>query len=268
MRHVERVMGRGISIELADALPGRSLYRLIASTSAWLREVDAKFSIDRPDSEISRLRRRNITVEDCSANVRKVLDACARLWDRTDGYFDAYASGELDPSDYVRGWAVEVASARLTEAGSTNHCLRLPGLVRMRGRPAPDRLWRVGVYPLSTDRPSWVLGGTNLAVATVGADDPEVADGSGGTDGSGWPSIDPLSGEGVGPLRSVTVAGPDLRLAVAYATAARTMGAPGLRWLAKLAEFGYESAAVSEQGKAYRSKGLPVQPFEWNLTAC
>jgi thiamine biosynthesis lipoprotein len=249
MRHVERVMGTEVGIEIADPLPGRTMYRLIASTCTWLREVDALFSLDRPDSEISRLRERTITIEDCSAHVRKVLDACARWWDRTGGYFDAYAGGELDPSGYVRGWAVEIASTRLVGAGSANHRIQLPGAVRMRGRPAPDRLWHVDVrYPSSAARPSWVLGGTELAVATAA------------TDHEGGPP----SGER-GALRSVTIAGPDLRRAVAYATAAQAMGAAGLGWLARLAQLGYESAAVTAQGTAFRSKGLPAQPFDWHL---
>jgi thiamine biosynthesis lipoprotein len=257
MRHVERVLGTAVSIELADPLPGRALYQLIASTCRWLREMDALFSVDRPDSEISRLRRQEIGFEDCSPHVRRVLDACARLWDRTGGYFDVYASGELDPTDYVRGWAVEIASGRLAEVGSANHCLEVPGAVRMHGRPAPDQPWRTEVrYPASADRASWVLAGTDLAIATAGTDEDDEQ------------RADPLSGGGAGALRLVTVAGPDLRLAVAYATAATAMGEAGLRWLAKLAEHGYESAAVTERGRAFRSKGLPVQPFDWHLTSC
>jgi thiamine biosynthesis lipoprotein len=62
-------------------------------------------------------------------------------------------------------------------------------------------------------------------------------------------------------LRSVTVVGPDLGLADAYATAAVAMGRPALRWLARLAErSGYETAVVTEDGEGYCSAGLPLLP--------
>jgi FAD:protein FMN transferase len=247
LRHVVPVLGTVVRIRLADDLPDRVLHRMIAATCRWLHEVDALFSTDRSDSEISRLRRQEITVEECSAPVRTVLAACARLWDRTRGYFDVYAHGGLEPSGFVRGWAMEIASGRLAELGSSNHLLEAPGAVRMRGRPSPDRLWRIGVrYPWSADRASWTPGGTDLGVATVGP-----------VDDRGRP-VDPLSEAAPGALRQVTVAGSDLRPAVAYATAAMAMGGSGPRWLATLAEQGYESASVTVQGEALRSSGLPV----------
>ena len=54
----------------------------------------------------------------------------------------------------------------------------------------------------------------------------------------------------------MTVTGPDLSLADAYATAALAMGLPGLSWLIGLD--GYESAAVTADGRAFRSARLPV----------
>jgi thiamine biosynthesis lipoprotein len=72
----------------------------------------------------------------------------------------------------------------------------------------------------------------------------------------GYHVIDPRRGAVATALRSVTVVGPDLGLADAYATAAVAMGRPGLDWLARLD--GYESAAVTEDGRAFRSAGLPV----------
>jgi thiamine biosynthesis lipoprotein len=67
----------------------------------------------------------------------------------SSGFFDARASGTLDPSGLVKGWSVEVASGMLVEAGSSNHCLNAAGDVRMRDEPVPGRAWRVGIsHPL------------------------------------------------------------------------------------------------------------------------
>ncbi len=118
MRHVEHVMGTVVSIELAADRPDPELRELIAGVCEWLHEVDARFSTYKDDSEVSRLRRGEISAADFSPDLRHVLAACADLWRATDGYFDAYAAGPLDPSGYVKGWSVEVAA--LAAAGSRN----------------------------------------------------------------------------------------------------------------------------------------------------
>jgi thiamine biosynthesis lipoprotein len=163
----------------------------------------------------------------------------------TDGYFDVYATGRLDPSGYVKGWSVQVASDRLVAAGAANHCLNAGGDVCTRGRPESGREWRTGIrHPFDAHGVCWVLTGTDLAIATSG------------TYERGFHVIDPHRGEPARALRSVTVVGPDLGIADAYATAALTMGQPGLDWLARLD--GYESGVVTEDGLAYRSAGLPA----------
>jgi thiamine biosynthesis lipoprotein len=89
-----------------------------------------------------------------------------------------------------------------------------------------------------------MLTGTDLAVATSGVyeDGPHV--------------IDPRQGKLARGLRSVTVVGPDLGTADAYATAAMAMGRNGLHWLARLS--GYTCAVVTDDGRCLQSDGLPL----------
>jgi thiamine biosynthesis lipoprotein len=240
VRHVEQVMGTAVSIELADDLPESALRALIDEVCGWLHEVDARFSTYRDDSEVSRLRRGAHT--DFSDDLKHVLAACADLWRDTDGYFDAYAGGALDPSGYVKGWSVEVASERLAAAGSTHHFINAGGDIRARGGP-----WRVGIrHPWQADKLSWVLAVSDGAVATSGIYE------------RGAHVFNPRTGAPASGLRSVTVVGPSLSLADAYATAALAMGEAGLSWLAKLTTDGYESAVVTDDGRAFTSPGLPV----------
>lgn len=249
--HVEEVMGTAVSVEITDPLPAETSRRLIEDACAWLHEVDRRFSTYRPDSEVNRLDRGELSLAGCSADLRQVLDTGARLWRETDGYFDFYATRRLDPSGYVKGWSVEVASARLAAAGSANHCINAGGDVRVRGRPCTGQQWRVGIrHPWQAERLCWVVAGTDLAVATSG------------TYERGQHVINPRSGAATGALRSVTVVGPDLGLADAYATAAVAMGEAGVDWLATLVGLGYESAVVTEDGQALRSPGLPVASFD------
>ena len=247
MRHVEHVMGTAVSIDLADDLPETSLGDMIADVCAWLHEVDRRFSTYRDDSEVNRFQRRELALADLSPDMRHVLDVCADLWRETEGYFDAYAAGPLDPSGYVKGWSVEVASARLAAAGSTRHFINAGGDIRMRGPSPGGGPWRVGIrHPWQADKLSWVLALTDGAVATSG------------TYERGAHVRNPRTGQPASGLRSVTVTGPDLARADAYATAALAMGEAGIAWLAKRAPEGYESAVVTDDGRAFASAGLPA----------
>ena len=240
-------MGTAVSIDIADPLPAGTARRLADDVCTWLHEVDHRFSTYRDDSEVNRLHRGELTAAQFSPDLRFVLETCADLWRDTDGYFDAYAGGRLDPSGYVKGWAVEVASARLAAAGSEHHCLNAGGDVRTRGHNADGGDWRVGVrHPWLADKLAWVLAVTDGAVATSG------------TYERGDHVFNPRAGGPARGLRSVTVVGPDLALADAYATTALAMGEPGLTWLAGLADRGYESAVVTDDGRAFTSDRLPL----------
>jgi FAD:protein FMN transferase len=247
LRRVEQVMGTAISVHIADPLPRRDLDLLMDEAFAWFRDVDRRFSTYQDDSEITLLDVGERTLADCSPSVRDVLDTCGMLARATDGYFDVYATGRLDPSGYVKGWAVQRASDRLLAAGAANHCLNAGGDVRVRGHETPGVAWRVGIrHPFEADKLAWVVTGTDLGVATSG------------TYERGFHVIDPRCGRAARGLCSVSVVGPDLGLADAYATAAVAMGLPGLSWLATLD--GYEAAVVTAARAAYRSDGLPLAP--------
>jgi thiamine biosynthesis lipoprotein len=242
IRRCEPVMGTLATVELADPPPGAQ--RLVDDVLGWLHEVDRRFSTYRDDSELNRLHRGELRLAQCSADLRGVLDRCAELWQRTDGYFDVYATGRLDPSGYVKGWSVQVASERLAAAGAVNHYVEAGGDIQTRGRPSPDAQWQIGVrHPWEHDKICWLLSGTDLAVATSGLYErgPHV--------------IDPRTGRPATDLCSVTVVGRELGVADAYATAAVAMGRAGLAWLAQLAD--HECAVVLDDGTAFESPGLP-----------
>jgi FAD:protein FMN transferase len=238
-------MGTMATVELRPPLPMRLADRLLTEVFEWLHEVDARFSTYRADSEVSRLNRGDIALADCSDDMRLVLAECARLWQETDGYFDAYANGQLDPSGFVKGWSVQVASERLAAAGAVNHFVDAGGDIQTRGRPAPGRRWIIPVrHPWEPDQACWVLSGTDLAVATSG------------TYERGPHVINPRTGRPAESVQAVTVVGRDLAVADAYATAAVAMGRPALHWLAGLD--GHEAGIVMDDRSSYVSAGLPL----------
>ncbi|SBT65122.1 thiamine biosynthesis lipoprotein [Micromonospora sediminicola] len=241
-------MGTAISLDLADELPAAVLHELAEDTFDWLREVDARFSTYRDDSEVCRLDRGELALADASDHLRAVLECCADLWSATDGFFDAYATGRLDPSGYVKGWAAQVASDRLLAAGAPNHCVNAGGDVRVRGHTATGEPWRIGVrHPWDPAATCLVLTGTDLAVATSGVYE------------RGHHVVDPRRGTPAVGLRSVTVVGPDLGLADAYATAAVAMGEPGIAWLDRLPT-PWQHAVVTDTARLLHSRTLPVTP--------
>jgi len=249
MRHELRFLNVGTSIELTDDLPDPTKVGLIDQTVAWLRDVDRRFNPLLVDSEVNQLDRGEITVADCSADLREVMAMCAELWRESDGYFDAYATGQLDPSGFARGWALEVASRFLLANGSANHCLNAGGDIRARGGPAPGLPWRIPIrHPGRSDKVTWMVTGTDLAVATSDV----------------WSAnkvLDPTSGKPASQLRSVTVVGADLGRVDGYATAAMAMGKAGLKFLAELDVAGFASAAITADGRAITSRQLPVANF-------
>ncbi|MGC5052936.1 FAD:protein FMN transferase [Micromonospora sp. DT48] len=238
-------MGTAVSLDIAEDRPPSTLSALADEVFAWLREVDARFSTYLPDSEVCRFDRGELLLSEASADLRRVLERCADLWGDTDGFFDAYATGGLDPSGYVKGWAVQVASDRLRAAGVANHCLNAGGDVRVRGRSSTGSPWRVGVrHPWNPSAVCLVLTGTDLAIATSGVYErgPHVRD--------------PRRGAPARGLRSVTVVGHDLGLADAYATAAVAMGVAGIGWLDRLPA--HRHAVVTDDGRCLHSADLPL----------
>jgi len=224
-------MGTVIGIDLRD--PDIPL-AAIAAVEAWLTEVDERFSPFRPESEVSRLGRGDLELDDCAPDVRFVLTQCEMLRIASGGAFDVRAPGlrnGLDPSGYVKGWAVEEAAHILEAAGARNYVVNAGGDVLVRGEPEAGRSWIVGIrHPLNADqvvaRVALPGGPGRSALATSGSYE------------RGAHIVDPLGdrdADGSGKTAewvSLSVAGPSLALADAYATAAFAMGRAGLTWLA------------------------------------
>ena len=146
-----------------------------------------------------------------------MLAVCDHLAATSGGAFDARTAGvggRLDPSGYVKGWAVEEAAWLLDDAGADDYLLNAGGDLIARGEASPGRPWRIGIrHPDQADRLATVLEVRDRAVATSG------------TYERGDHLVDPRTGDRATGLRSLTVVGPRLGFVDAYATAAFVMGA-------------------------------------------
>lgn len=235
---VRQIMGMPIGIDARGADEAG-----LEPAFVWLRDVDAVFSTYREDSDISRLDRGELSLAECRPEVDEVLTRCVELARLTNGFFSVRPAGRLDPSGLVKGWAVAGAAERLVAAGVERFCINAGGDVVARGRPASDRRWRVGIrHPTDLDRLAAVVAVENLAVATSGEYE------------RGAHILDPHTGRPPTGLVSVTVIGPDLGTADAYATAAFAMGADGPAWTATLA--GYEAMCITSDRRVLSTPGF------------
>ena len=150
VRRVEHVMGMPIVVDIRDDDVDD---RVVGGLFAWFEWVDETFSTYKEASEISRLGNAELALEDAHADVREVLARCDELRLETDGYFDALATGSLDPSGLVKGWSVDRGAAILDAAGVRNYAINAAGDLRLAGRGVPDPDWRVGIeHPHEHDK--------------------------------------------------------------------------------------------------------------------
>ncbi|OHV42064.1 MULTISPECIES: FAD:protein FMN transferase [Pseudofrankia] len=247
--HAEPVMGTVVSIAVRPPSTEVTVEvtAAIEAAVAALHRADEDFSTFKAQSWVSRLRRGEIGLEDCPAHVQEVYRLAESCRDRSGGWFDPAwrGDGTVDPTGLVKGWAADVASAALTAAGLVDHCVNAAGDMRLRGAPAEGRSWRVGIAdPFHRDRVVAVVEGTDLAVATSG------------TAEQGDHVRDPRTGTPATGLASVTVVGPDLALADAFATAGLAAGACAPDLLKDLASDGWEWLTVDSAGRLDSSTGF------------
>jgi thiamine biosynthesis lipoprotein len=243
IRRVEHIMGMPVVVDIRDeAVDEAILERMFYG----LRLADATFSTYKEESEISRINRGDLALADAHPDVRAVLDRCEALRIETDGYFDvrAAATDAIDPSGLVKGWAVDRAAALLDECGVQNYAVNIAGDMRLRGRAVPEPHWSVGIqHPLESESIAAVVVANDLAIATSGAY------------ARGEHVIDPHTRRPPVGVLSVTIVGPELATADAYATAAFAMGEAGVRWSAQLRE--YEAMTILSDERMLSTPGFP-----------
>jgi thiamine biosynthesis lipoprotein len=241
-------MGTVVSFDVpAAAVADGSLEAAVG----WLHWVDRVFSPYRPDSEVSRLAAGTVTADGCGPEMAEVIEACALIGELSGGYFTAAPWGQFDPTGYVKGWAVERAAALLSAAGSDSHLVNGGGDVQCAGRRPADGQrtvpWRVGVAdPFRPGQLALVVEAADCGVATSG------------TAERGAHIVNPRTGRPADGLASLTVTGPSLARADAFATAAFAMGPALARdWLE--AQPGYDAYAITAAGETWQTSGFAAR---------
>jgi thiamine biosynthesis lipoprotein len=186
-------------------------------------QVDRDFSTYIKNSQVSRIRRGELTIDDASEYVQQVWALCEFSRELTLGAFDPWkAQGGFDPSGLVKGWAAEVGAQMLVEGGVERVLINASGDIVLRGGKPEGGPWNIGI---------------------ASPDDVEkyvkffdVVDGSVATSGDyekGAHIVDPHTGLIAIGARSATVIGPDGAICDALATALMVDGVDAQKWIGR-----------------------------------
>ncbi|WP_425953495.1 FAD:protein FMN transferase [Xylanimonas sp. McL0601] len=227
---VDEAMGTRVSVHVVvrdDAPPllGLEVDDAIERALAGLHEADWRFTPFCEESEIRRIARGELSLDDAHPDVREVEQECRAALAATGGKFSAWWRGWFDPTGYVKGWAVDRAMdvhlAELLELdGVVAVGVGVGGDLRLRALPHSGWTWNVGIADPQ-------VRGAVLATITL-------ADGAVATSGSaerGAHIVDPRSGEPAVGVVSATVVADTLARADLWATTAVVSGADDLAWV-------------------------------------
>jgi FAD:protein FMN transferase len=254
VRHAEPVMGTVVSFSV---VPGGNtdadVSRAIRSACTELHHADAVFSTWDPQSPVSRLRRGVVAIDEVPPEVADVLDLCRVARAASGGWFDPWAAtGGVDPTGLVKGWAVERALAVLRDAGVTAAMVNGGGDIAVFGPPPVDDShaatsdddigWRIGIrHPWRADALAAIITGVTAAIATSGRYERGEHLFS--------PQDRPLAA-----VASATITGPSLAMADALATALAVGGDEVLGLVGELN--GYEGYLIRTDGTEADTGGI------------
>lgn len=237
------VMGTMASVHVHDDVNPAVIDAAIGLLWMELDRLESIFSTFRSSSEISRINRGELHLLDASPEVIEVFDACTWLEHVSNGAFRARRPGDLivDPAGFVKGWATELAAQHLDRAGLRQWYLSVGGDIQTRGTARRGTPWRVAIAD-----PNKADSRAIAAIVEISGD----AIATSGTAARGRHLWDGRTDEPAEALASMTVVGPNLTWADAFATAAFVMGSDGVDWVSQFA--GYRALAITLDGALLR----------------
>lgn len=239
MRDTRVVMGMPVTVEILEQNVTASILNKVFDYFVY---VDEKFSTYKDNSEIGLINQGKIQLKDYSLDMRTILNLANQTKRETDGYFDIYRKGQIDPSGVVKGWAIWQASQILQKLGVHNFYIDAGSDIQTSGKKLNNKPWTIGIKnPFQQDQIIKILQLEGEGVATSGnyIRGSHIYNPLGSLDES---------------VVSLTVIGPNVLEADRFATAAFAMGQKGIEFIEKLA--GLEGYLVQKDGKATYTSGF------------
>lgn len=242
MKQTRWLMGMPITVEIVDASADAGAFD---DVYAYFAYVDQTFSPFKETSEVSRVNRGELRLDQTCHDMQTVLVLAEQTKQESNGYFDVWHNGVFNPSGIVKGWAIDEAASLLYMKGFRNFYVDAGGDVQVYGRNARDQQWKVGICnPFDLSQ----------IVKTVTLDDRGIA-----TSGSymrGAHIYNPRSdADALDEIVSITLIGPDVLEADRFATAAFAMGRNGIYFVESLPDF--EGYMIDRKGQATMTTHFP-----------
>jgi FAD:protein FMN transferase len=242
MMHDTRIlMGMPITVEIVDDAPAG----LLDDVFDYFAAVDARFSVFKPDSEISALNQGRIAAADVSAEMQEVLGLAERTKRETGGYFEIRRSdGLVDPCGIVKGWAIRNAADLIRRSGARDFYVDAGGDIQTGGMNQDGEDWRIGIRnPFNEREIIKAVTPKGRGIATSG------------TYVRGQHIYNPREpGRRIEDIVSLSVIGPDVLEADRFSTAAFAMGKAGIHFIEELP--GFEAYMVDAAGIATQTSGF------------
>jgi thiamine biosynthesis lipoprotein len=168
MRHVFETMGTVATLEIAH-----DRGELLAEAKAVFSRVDARFSLHRADSEISRIAAGSLSLVDSSDEFRRVYGLALTWRSRTGGAFTPHRpDGAIDLNGIVKAEAMRECGERLDAAACRDWSVCVGGDILISSARQDGSPRNIGVVD-PNDRSqlacSVVLAGSRRAIATSGS---------------------------------------------------------------------------------------------------
>ena len=244
MKETRIIMGMPVTIDVVDA---RCTTEVLERVFAYFEYVESVFSVFRPETEISKINRGELSIEESSDDVRTIFMLAEETKNATEGYFNiVHPNGTYNPSGLVKGWAIFNAAELLRQEGFIDFYVDAGSDIEMSGHNAHGELWSVGIRnPFGDNRNEIVkvVYGSDMGVATSGSYI------------RGDHIYNPHTGERASQdVVSLTVVGPNIYEADRFATAGFAMGKNGILFIEKMP--GIEGYMITKEGLATETSGF------------
>lgn len=242
IKKIATIMTMPCTLTFADKKSTKEINDAAKTVFNYLISVDETFSPFKPASEISRINRKEIKVNEAKKEVQDVLKLCNQTKKVTADYFNVVQNDQIDPCGLVKGWAILNAAKLLSKMGFKNFMVEIAGDIQASGHPKDKNKWTLGIrnpFDITQVVKSVKLNGKGIATS--------------GTYMQGLHIYDPVSKKPAEEILSLTVIGPNVYEADRFATAAFAMGEKGIKFIENYP--GLEGYAINHEGIAtYTSK--------------
>ena len=209
-------MGTVFTFQIADDFDTSRIEQDCQTAFEILDSADKQFSLYKPESEISRIGRGELSWDEASQTQQDIREICAQWKVKTSGFFDSEpGSGKYDPSGLVKTWATKNAALYLEANGYRDFTINAGGDIYLGPEVTTSPLTRVGLSNFVSI--SSLEASTNLVLEMRGSSFFGIATSGSSERGNHiWPKAGSSTED---QFVQVTVVAPDLVTADIWATA-------------------------------------------------